>query len=74
MFQSLRNFISLQKLASALPSALCTVDDSEDSVYQLGKVFTAMAVAITKSITYTNTQQLLRLVEAEISKAKKQKS
>ena len=68
------DFTSLQKLASALPSALCTVDDSEDSVYQLGKVFTAMAVAITKSITYTNTQQLLRLVEAEISKAKKQKS
>ena len=68
------DFTSLRRLASAFPSALCTVDDSEDSVYRLGTVFTAMASAITKSINYTNTQQLLRVVEAEIGKAKKQKS
>lgn len=64
------DFTSLRRLAGNLPGGLCIVDDSEDSVYQLGRVFTAMASAISKSVSYSTTQELLRVVETEISEAK----
>ena len=66
------DFTGLRRLARNLPAGLFIVeDDDEDSVSELGRVFSVMADTISKSVNYNTTQELLRVVESDISAAKK---
>lgn len=66
------DFTGLRRLAANLPGGLFIVeDDGEDSVSELGRVFSVIAATISKSTNYNTTSELIRAVEKDISAAKK---